>query len=263
MSFPITAFRQEIMFYKKIPVIKFLAVFTCVVSISACSNTDIGNKQADIKSIDRFEGFNRKIYRLNNGADGMILRPIAKGYKAITPKIVDTSIGNFFSNLDDVGNVINNSLQGKFADAGSDLERVVFNSTLGFAGLVDIASSVGLKKHDEDFGQTLAKWGVKSGPYVMLPFFGPTTVRDGISRFSVDRATDPTTYSDENIALFIAETVKKRSDLFAQEGVLDDLSDDKYSALRDVWIQNRNFLINDGSAESSSGDDLIDELESL
>jgi len=241
-----------------ISAILFLSLFT-----SACSNTDINSGHTDAKSVDKFEGLNRKIYAFNSGLDAVILKPAAKVYKAITPKPVDTTIGNFFSNLDDVGNIINNGLQGKFAAAGSDLERFVFNSTLGFGGLVDVASSVGLKKNDEDFGQTLAKWGVKSGPYVMLPFLGPSTVRDGFGRFTVDRATDPTTYSDANIELFIVDTVKTRSDLFSREEVLSDLSNDKYSAIRDVWIQNRNFLVNDGVSEGNSDSDLIDELESL
>ncbi len=244
-------------------------MLSALLLLSACSNpnntngTDLAGSSNSKTTSDRFENVNRKIFSFNKGVDKVLLKPVAKAYKAVTPKFVDKSIGNFFSNLGDVGNVINNTLQGKFTDAASDAERFVFNSTLGFAGLVDVASAAGLKKHDEDFGQTLAKWGVKSGPYVMLPFLGPSTIRDAAAKVSVDRYTDPAHYSDENIALFIVETVKKRSDFFAQEEVLKGLSTDQYSALRDIWLQNREFLIRDGKVDKKAGSDLIDELEML
>jgi len=250
------------MIYRKNLIYKLTTICAFVFSLTACSNVDINSNQ-DVQTVDKYEGFNRKVYAFNNAADKVVLKPLAKVYKAVTPEAIDKPLGNFFSNLDDVGNVVNNTLQGKFADAGNDLERVVFNSTLGLGGLVDIASSVGLPKHDEDFGQTLAKWGVKSGPYVMLPFLGPSTVRDGFGRVTVDRATNPTTFSDENVALFIADTVKTRADLFSREASLNELSNDKYSAIRDIWIQNRNFLVNDGESNADTESDLIDELEGL
>ena len=256
------------MFSRKSPLYKISTVLFVLLLLSACSNSSNSTNinvasSSQNKTADTFESVNRKIFSFNEGIDNLLLKPTAKAYKAVTPKFVDTSIGNFFSNLGDVGNAINNTLQGKFVDAASDTERFVFNSILGFAGLVDIASAAGIEKHDEDFGQTLAKWGVKSGPYVMLPLLGPSTVRDATAKLSVDRFTDPAHYSDENIALTIAEIVKKRSDFFAQEEVVKGLSDDTYSALRDIWLQNRNFLIRDGKTEQSKASDLIDELESL
>ena len=261
------------MLSKKSPFYKVSTILSFLLLLSACSNSghnSSNNADANAtssiqnnKTVDTFENVNRKIFSFNEKIDNLLLKPTAKAYKAVTPKFVDTTIGNFFGNLGDVGNAINNTLQGKFSDAASDTERFVFNSIFGFAGLVDVASAAGIQKHDEDFGQTLAKWGVKSGPYVMLPFLGPSTVRDATAKVSVDRFTDPAHYTDENIALFITETVKKRSDFLAQEEVVKGLSDDTYSALRDVWLQNRDFLIRDGVADESAGSDLIDELESL
>lgn len=246
---------------------KFCAVLVLALLTSACSNNSVssGAKSVNNKDTypDTYEGFNRKIYGFNATVDGLLLKPAAMAYKAAAPAFVEKGIGNFFSNLDDVGNAINNGLQMKFADAANDTERFIFNSTLGFAGLVDVASAAGLEKHDEDFGQTLAKWGVGSGPYVMLPFLGPSSARDGFGKLTVDRFTDPANYSDANIEMFITETLKKRSDLFAQEGVLKDLSDDKYSAIKGIWVENRKFLVNDGKVDEDSGSDLIDELESL
>lgn len=253
---------KKIKLFQNVSAIILISLFT-----SACSHNGV---KADAKSVankdtypDTYEGINRKIYGFNATVDGLILKPAAMAYKAAAPAFVEKGIGNFFSNLDDVGNAINNGLQFKFADALSDTERFVFNSTLGFAGLVDVASSAGLKKHDEDFGQTLAKWGVGSGPYVMLPFLGPSSVRDGFGKLTIDRATDPANYTDANIEMFITETLKKRSDLFSREAVLDDLSDDKYNAVKGIWIENRKFLVNDGKVDKNSESDLIDELESL
>lgn len=248
------------MLSNKTALLRFSIISFIFIFLTACSNS---NNSVSGTTSDTYENINRKVFSFNEGVDHLLLKPVAKAYKLVTPKFVDKSIGNFFSNLDDVGNAINNTLQGKFADAASDTERFVFNSTLGFAGLVDIASATGLKKHDEDFGQTLAKWGVKSGPYVMLPFLGPSTVRDAAAKVSIDRFTDPAQYSDESISLLVLDTVKTRADLFAQEEIIKDLSDDKYSALRDVWLQNRMFLIRDGKVDESAESDLIDELESL
>lgn len=247
--------------------VRVITVVTLFTTLSACSqsNHDVNSDQtsASATTSDRFERVNRKIFAFNNGLDKVILKPTAKAYKAVTPDFVEGHIGNFFSNLDDVTNVINNILQLKLGDALSDTQRIIFNSTLGFAGLVDIASEMGHEKHNEDFGQTLAKWGVKSGPYVMLPLLGPSTVRDAAAKLSVDQLTDPINYADETVLLSVLDVVKRRADLFAQEEVLANLSDDRYSALRDLWLQNRTFLINDGKADESSDIDLIDELESL
>jgi len=212
---------------------------------------------------DSLEKYNRNIYAFNVGLDNYLVKPVAKAYKAMTPGIIGTSISNFFLNLEDVGNAFNNLLQLKVDDAVNDTERFMVNSTIGFAGLLDIASEAGLEKHDEDFGQTLARWGVGSGTYVMLPFLGPSTVRDASARVSIDRLTNPTHYSEDNLDYFVLNGVNQRASLLTQEDAFKDISDDKYSAIRDAWLQRREYLIRDGEVDEKSDADLIDELESL
>jgi len=148
-------------------------------------------------------------------------------------------------------------------DAVKDTERFIFNSTFGLAGLFDIATEMGLKKHNEDFGQTLAKQGVGSGPYVMLPFFGPSTLRDATAKFSVDSILNPSIYSDEKYMLFMLKNLDKRADYLSEEEAFKDLSDDQYIALRDAWLQRREYLIKDGKVDKKEQSNLIDELEDL
>ncbi len=227
---------------------------------SSASEID-GN--ASVSNIDRFEGVNRRIYKFNGGLDKYLVKPVATAYKTVTPEIVDKGVSNFFSNLGDVGNAINNLLQFKPGPALIDTERVLFNSTVGIGGLIDVASALGMEKHDEDFGQTLAHWGVKSGPYVMLPFLGPSTVRDATAKLTVDNLTNPTHYHDESLAFFALKKLDQRAGIFSEEEAFKDLSDDKYSALRDLWLQRRASLISDGKVDEKEQSDLIDELESL
>ncbi len=238
-------------FNKNIIVVISLSFF-----LTACS-------QSKNSVADPYENFNRKVFAFNEGLDHLALKPAAQAYKLVTPDFAEKGVKNVIGNLEDVGNAVNNLLQLKFSDAGNDIERVVFNSTLGFLGWIDIASAAGLEKHDEDFGQTLAKWGVESGPYLMLPFFGPSTVRDAAGKFSVDRFTDPLHYSEDSVQHALTEAIVKRADLLSEEQALSDFSNDKYSALRDVWLQRRDSLIRDGKIDEDADSDLIDELESL
>lgn len=251
------------MFLRKNPLFTFLISIVLVSTLSACSNTANDLAGASQETPDSFEGFNRKVFAFNEGVDKLIIKPAAKVYKKVTPEPIDNNIDNFFANLYDVNNAFNNILQGKFSLGINDLERFVINSTIGFGGLVDIASNSGLAKHNEDFGQTLATWGVGSGPYIVLPFYGPSTVRDGISRLTVDRATDLTNHSEHVLPLTALFTVQERADFFNEEEILNSISDDKYSALRDGWLDNRAFLIRDGEIDESAESDLIDELENL
>ncbi len=221
------------------------------------------SKAGNSVNIDSLENFNRNIYSFNVGLDKYFLKPIAKGYKAVTPEFVDTSVTNFFSNLGDVGNVVNNLLQFKVKDALNDTERFVFNTAFGFAGLLDIASAAGLEKHNEDFGQTLARWGVVSGPYIMLPFLGPSTIRDAGAKFTVDRLTDVTNYSDDSLYYFALELIDKRADLLNEEKAFENISNDQYIAIRDAWLQRRDYLITDGKSSRDSASDLIERLERL
>jgi len=237
----------------------FLAVF-----LTACSqsnNTSINS--SSIANIDPYEKANRRIFKFNAGLDVFLVKPVAKAYKAVTPEIVDNSVSNFFNNLDDVGSAVNSLLQAKPGPALMDTGRVLFNSTMGLGGLFDVASAFGMERYKEDFGQTLAHWGVESGPYVMLPFFGPSTVRDTTAKFTIDSLTNPSHYHDESLALFALDKLDQRADLFNDEEAFKDISDDPYSALRDLWLQRRESLIRDGKIDEKEQSDLIDELESL
>lgn len=238
-----------------------------VLFLSACSNAsketpELASKEPQ-KTTDKLIKLNRKIYKANMALDKLLLKPVAKVYKKITPEPIDTSITNFFSNLGDISNAANNLLQFKAGDALKDTERFIFNSTFGLAGLLDIATEMGLQKHDEDFGQTLAVWGVDSGPYIMLPFFGPSTLRDASAQFSIDLLTDPKVYSKKKYGLIAVEKTDLRADLFSAEEALKDLSNDQYIALRDAWLQRREYLIRDGKVDKEEQSNLIDELEDL
>ncbi len=244
----------------------FLALAFLLAACSQSTSLNSASKFDDnaiTSTVDSFEGTNRRVYKFNAGLDKYLVKPVATAYKTVTPEIVDTGVSNFFSNLGDVSNAINNLLQFKPGPALIDTERVLFNSTIGLGGLVDVASALGMEKHDEDFGQTLAHWGVKSGPYVMLPFLGPSTVRDATAKLTVDNLTNPTHYHDESLAFFALKKLDQRADIFANEEAFKDISDDKYSALRDLWLQRRASLIRDGKVDEEEQSDLIDELESL
>lgn len=250
--------------FKKINLSVVLA-FILVFFLSACSHTNGSGKQgvSGSSSKDPMEKLNRSLFRGNLTADKYIFKPVASAYRKITPEIVDTSVTNFFQNLGDIGNAVNNLLQFKVGDAVKDTERFVFNSTFGIGGLFDIATEMGLEKHHEDFGQTLAVWGVDSGPYIMLPFFGPTTLRDATAKFSVDSLLKPTNYSAKKLEFLAVEKIDKRADLFSTEEAFKNFSSDQYSAVRDAWLQRREYLIRDGKVDEDAQSDLIDELEDL
>lgn len=204
---------------------------------------------AEDVNVDPWEGFNRAMFNFNDGLDTYALKPIAKGYKAVMPDPAEKGVSNFFANLADVGTMINNLLQGKFNDAGQDLGRVAFNTTFGIAGLIDVATPMGLEKHNEDFGQTFGYWGADSGPYLVLPFFGPTTVRDGIGMIP-DSMVDPVMHVGDNgdrNALYITRVIDGRAQLLETEKLI---SGDKYIFIRDAYLQKRAFEIADGDAEN-------------
>lgn len=198
---------------------------------------------------DPLEGFNRGVYKVNDALDRAALKPTAKGYKKITPGWMRRGIGNFFSNLEYPATIVNQFLQGKVATGLKDTGRLLLNTTLGIGGLFDVATPVGLEAHDEDFGQTLAVWGVGSGPYLHLPLFGPSTLRDAPSRV-VDYFLDPLTYADihweEEWAQRALDTVHTRADLLSLDPTLERTFD-PYAFIRDAWLQRREFEIFDGN----------------
>lgn len=194
---------------------------------------------------DPWEGFNRAVFNFNEGLDRAILKPVTQGYRYVTPEIAQTGVNNFFENLKDVRTLINNLLQGKVHNAFEDFARITFNTTFGLGGLIDVATPMGISKNNEDFGQTLGRWGVSSGPYVVLPLFGPSTVRDTVGMVP-DWYLDPLYYVDDNttrVSLRVLRVVDTRSQLMDAERII---SGDRYVFIRDAYLQRREFLVNDG-----------------
>jgi phospholipid-binding lipoprotein MlaA len=199
---------------------------------------------------DPIEGFNRVMYAFNEGVDTVLIKPVAQGYDAVLPAPVRTGVSNFFGNLADFFIGVNNLLQGKPDQAASDLGRVLINSTIGLLGLIDVASDAGLEKHEEDFGQTFGRWGVGSGAYVVVPIFGPRTVRDTVG-LVIDMAVDPVSNVDHvptRNALRALRIVDTRADRLPADKVIEEAALDKYSYVRDGYLQRRRNLIHDGNA---------------
>jgi phospholipid-binding lipoprotein MlaA len=202
---------------------------------------------------DPWERFNRASFKFNDALDRAVARPVAKAYVKVTPKVVRTGISNALSNLNTVPTVINDVFQGKVRQAGRDSTRFLLNSTLGLAGLFDPATAAGFENNDEDFGQTLGKWGVKSGPYVMLPILGPSTVRDIFGR-GVDQFTYPVNYlEDDGTRLIIRgiDFLDLRASLLDLDEQLNR-SYDRYAFVRNAWLQRREYKVKDGNVEDDS-----------
>lgn len=228
--------------------------------MSGCASTEyVANER------DPWQGFNRAMYGFNDTVDQAVLKPAARGYQAVAPDFVETGVRNFFSNINDVSVAINNLMQGKVNDAFSDVGRLLVNTTIGVLGLFDVASEMGLQKHQEDFGQTLAVWGVDAGPYVVLPFFGPATLRDSTSVPMDQFAMNPVNHIDmeksDRMYLMATDKVSIRADLLALEESVDEITTDKYSFIREAYLDRRQFLVHDGSppVEESLYEDLEEE----
>lgn len=198
---------------------------------------------------DPWEGFNRKVYRFNDTLDRYALKPVAKGYQRAVPRPLRTGFTNFFRNLKMPVVMLNDLLQAKPRAAGQDVSRFFVNTTLGFAGFVDAATVLDMPRNDEDFGQTLGVWGVRNGPYLVLPFLGPSTMRDGVG-FGVDVVTDPLTFALEEGAaggLWAVKLVNTRANLLEVEQIIQG---DRYLFLRDLYLQSREFAVKDGVVEA-------------
>lgn len=213
--------------------------------LSACATVD--PEYADPR--DPLESFNRSMFTFNDNLDQYVAKPLARGYKKITPDPIDRGISNFFSNLDEVGTIINNGLQLKFKDAASDLGRLTINSTLGLLGFMDIATDMGLEKHYEDFGQTLGSWGAGPGPYLVLPVIGPSSGRDAVG-FAADWFTNPLYYVVEDVGvswgLYLIRFVDRRADLLKTTDLLETAALDPYAFMRESYLQRREHQVYDG-----------------
>ena len=198
---------------------------------------------------DPLESYNRAMYEFNDDFDRALFRPLAEGYDKVMPKPLNNGVSNFFSNLDDVVVLLNDLLQLKFKQGLSDLGRITWNSTVGLLGLIDVASHMDLPKHNEDFGQTLGYWGVGSGPYLVLPFLGPSSVRDSaglVADWQVDLLAEVDS-EDSRWGLTGLKAVDTRAGLLRASRVLDSASLDPYSFMRDAYLQRRQSLVYDGS----------------
>lgn len=226
------------------------AVFFAFVlgAVSGCATTSNNPR-------DPLEGFNRAMFSFNDALDGAIIKPVAQGYQSVLPPLIRAGVSNFFSNVDDIWEAVNNALQGKIDEALQDVMRFAVNTVMGLGGVLDIASDMGLQKHNEDFGQTLGKWGIGSGPYLVLPFVGPSSLRDG-GGLLVDWRYDPF-FHVSNIpvrnTLLALRTIDTRADLLGATDVLEQAALDKYTFVRDAFFQYRRSQIYDGNAPREPG----------
>jgi phospholipid-binding lipoprotein MlaA len=210
---------------------------------------------------DPYEGFNRGVYKFNDTLDRAALKPLAKGYRKVTPGFVRSGIGNVLSNLEYPGTFVNQFLQGKWVLGFRDTGRFLINSTLGVAGIFDVATPLGLEKNDEDFGQTLAFWGVSSGPFINLPLLGPSSMRDAPAR-AFDWLTNPLQYADipweAEWGQRVIGVVHQRSELLPLDETLQRTYD-PYAFIRDAWTQQREFNVFDGNPPPETLEDVMEE----
>jgi phospholipid-binding lipoprotein MlaA len=202
---------------------------------------------------DPWERFNRTSFKFNTALDRAVTRPVARAYVKVTPRFVQTGVSNALSNLNTVSTIINDTLQGKMRQAGRDSARFLLNSTLGLGGLFDPASAAGLENNDEDFGQTLGVWGMESGPYLMLPFLGPSTMRDALARFP-DQYTYPVNYLEDDSTRYLiraVDLVDLRASLLDLDAQIDRAYD-PYAFVRNAWLQRREYQVKDGNVEDQS-----------
>lgn len=212
--------------------------------LTGCASTGSQTSQAPDPD-DPWEGFNRKVFVFNDVLDRYALKPVATGYRTITPDPLQQGVGNFFSNLGEIRTTLNSLLQGKPANAGRSTSRFLVNSTMGFGGLFDIASRMDVEADDEDFGQTLATWGWQDSRYLVLPLLGPSTLRD-TSGLPADMAAYPVTYVEDDavrVGLTALNIVDTRAGLLDQEELIQG---DRYRFIRDAYLQRRQFEISDG-----------------
>jgi len=240
---------------------RMLLMASTTMLLAACASS--GEMHSERHPDDPWEGFNRGVWAFNRGLDKAIVKPIAQGYHYVTPDFIETGIRNFVDNLSYSVTVANLLLQGRFDDFATALGRLVLNSTFGLGGLVDVATVEGITRHDEDFGQTFAVWGWKESPYLMLPFLGPSTLRDGIGRV-------PETWTDGvniigrktgRIEPLIGTILSVRVSLLDRDEEINAAAD-SYLFVRDAWLQNRRFKISNGNNDLPDYEFFLDEGES-
>ncbi|PIE45346.1 MAG: ABC transporter [Gammaproteobacteria bacterium] len=210
------------------------------------------------------ESYNRNMYKINRAIDNVTLKPLAKGYHAITPDPVEDSVDNFFSNLGEVSTIINSILQGKLNNAVASSARLVWNTTLGLGGLFDVATAMNIQVDKEDFGQTLRRWGLPAGPYIVLPILGSSTPTDTLGLVG-NYFMSPLSYEklwhneDTHIGLLVLDRINARVQLFEKEELLKKAAIDEYGFVKSAYLQRRNTLTRDGKGDTEI-DQAFDEL---
>lgn len=231
-----------------------IAAALALAALGGCATTQPG---AAANPRDPFEAWNRRMFAFNEGLDEHLLVPLATGYRRVVPELARTGIGNVFSNFADAWSAINNLLQFKLEAGLSDTMRVSVNTMLGIGGLLDIASEMGMQPHYEDFGQTLGRWGVPSGPYVVWPVLGPSAVRESAA-MPLDRYALPAAWAQADgaqVGLTALQIVHKRAELLRATRLIEDIALDKYVFVRDGYLQRRRSLVYDGDPPPVPEDD--------
>ena len=229
----------------------FALGLTLFVAISTgCASLGGTETAEDSEPHDPFESYNRAVHAFNEDFDRAIAKPVAQTYQDVMPDWADKGISNFFSNLNDVIVLANDLLQFKFEQAASDTARIVFNTTVGLFGFIDVASHMDLPRHKEDFGQTLGYWGVPAGPYFVLPFLGPSSIRDtaglGVNYVYLDPVTNHVEHFNDRGALFVTNFVDTRADYLGASRLLEEAALDPYVYTREAYLQRRQYYVYDG-----------------
>jgi phospholipid-binding lipoprotein MlaA len=240
-------------------------VRNCLIVLLAFCAGGCASMPGRTTNADPLQGFNRSMYKFNDTLDRAALKPVAKGYKKITPGWMRSGVSNFFGNLGYPTVVLNQFLQGKFKTGLQDTGRLLANTTLGLGGLFDVASHMGLPANSEDFGQTLAVWGVSSGPYLTLPLVGPSSMRDAPSKIvdyftGVLRNTDYVSNETE-WGLRAVEIVSNRAELLSVDSTINQAFD-PYRVIRDAWVQRREYQVYDGNPPEELEDETTDQDDS-
>ena len=228
-----------------------------VLATGGCATTEARNPR------DPWEPFNRHVYYVNEGLDRILLKPAATWYREVLPPLLRTGVANFFGNMSDAWSAANNLMQLRLPEAEESLARFQLNSMFGLFGIFDVASDLNIERHREDFGQTLGRWGVPPGPYLMLPFFGPSTLRDAAAlpvdrQFNLVRIIESDGLRD---LTYVVNVVDKRSNLLRVSSVLDEAALDRYSFTRDAYLQRRRAEIFDREENSEVPPSLPDESQ--